>query len=71
MSRKLTRLHRTLDEAVESAYGVAEPFENDQQRFAFLVDLYHKEVAREMGSKKRQTSLTEMFAKKPNLAKDE
>lgn len=71
MSRKLTRLHRTLDEAVEAAYGVAEPFENDQQRFAFLVDLYHKEVAREMGSKKRQTSLTEMFAKKPNLAKDE
>lgn len=71
MAAPLVALHKKLDDSVEALYGAKEPFADDGQRLAFLIDLYNKEIGNEFGSKKRQTSLTEMFSKKPKPSKDE
>jgi hypothetical protein len=71
MAAPLAALHKKLDESVEVLYGAKEAFAGDGQRLAFLIDLYNKEIGNEFGSKKRQISLTEMFAKKPKPPKDE
>lgn len=70
MSEKLIELHKNLDEAVEELYGTVK-FVDDNQRLGFLIDLYNREMARKVGSKKRQSSIDDLFQKKRTLSNDE
>ncbi len=69
ISATLAELHKKLDEEVEALYGTLK-FVDDNQRLGFLIDLYNKEIAKEVGSKKRQSSIDDLFQKKRTLSTD-